>query len=49
MAAIDILEKIEDCRNDMVMLAMQTSFSDQKVVEMSVKLDQLLNQLEQLK
>ncbi|KAB7704112.1 Spo0E family sporulation regulatory protein-aspartic acid phosphatase [Bacillus aerolatus] len=48
-AAIDILDKIEDCRNNMVMLAMQTSFTDKRVVEISVELDQLLNQLEQSK
>ncbi|WP_231557233.1 aspartyl-phosphate phosphatase Spo0E family protein [Bacillus badius] len=49
MAAAHLLEEIENHRNTMVALAMQTSFSDQKVVEISVQLDQLLNQLEQLK
>ena len=49
MAVAELLEEIEDCRNNMVMLAMETSFSNQKVVEISTRLDQLLNQFEELK
>lgn len=49
MAVAELLEEIEDCRNHMVSLAMKTSFSDKKVVEISVRLDQLLNQFEQSK
>lgn len=49
MATIDLLEKIEDCRSDMVSLAMETSFADKRVIEISVQLDQLLNQFEQTK
>ncbi|WP_077247476.1 aspartyl-phosphate phosphatase Spo0E family protein [Pseudobacillus wudalianchiensis] len=49
MAAAELLEEIEVCRHNMVMLAMETSFSDKKVVEISTRLDQLLNQFEELK
>ncbi|KKB36574.1 aspartyl-phosphate phosphatase Spo0E family protein [Bacillus thermotolerans] len=49
LATVDILTKIENHRNNMVSLALQTSFTNERVVEMSAELDQLLNQFEQLK
>ncbi|WP_338752647.1 aspartyl-phosphate phosphatase Spo0E family protein [Bacillus sp. FJAT-52991] len=42
----DILTEIENCRNEMILLAMETSFSNTKVLEISTKLDQLLNEYE---
>ncbi|WP_100404130.1 aspartyl-phosphate phosphatase Spo0E family protein [Bacillus sp. FJAT-42315] len=42
----DILTEIEHWRNEMILLAMETSFSNTKVLEISTKLDQLLNQYE---
>ncbi|WP_100332845.1 aspartyl-phosphate phosphatase Spo0E family protein [Bacillus xiapuensis] len=45
----DILNEIEQYRNKMVLLAMKTSFSDTKVVEISTKLDELLNEYEMKK
>ncbi|MBM7649514.1 stage 0 sporulation regulatory protein [Bacillus ectoiniformans] len=41
--------QIENCRREMVVLAMQTSYSDSKVIEASTKLDHLLNEYENLK
>lgn len=42
----DILTEIEHWRNEMILLAMETSFSNTKVLEISTKLDQLLNEYE---
>ncbi|MGM7637218.1 Spo0E family sporulation regulatory protein-aspartic acid phosphatase [Bacillus sp. Hm123] len=42
----DILNEIEHWRNEMILLAMETSFSNTKVLEISTKLDQLLNEYE---
>ncbi|HZG72996.1 MAG TPA: aspartyl-phosphate phosphatase Spo0E family protein [Chondromyces sp.] len=42
----ELLNEIENCRNEMVSLAMETSFSNRKVVEISMRLDQLLNEYE---
>ncbi|WP_203364657.1 aspartyl-phosphate phosphatase Spo0E family protein [Bacillus sp. REN10] len=42
----DILTEIEDYRNEMIILAMETSFSNKKVLEISTKLDELLNEYE---
>ncbi|MEI2357160.1 aspartyl-phosphate phosphatase Spo0E family protein [Mesobacillus zeae] len=38
-----LLEDIEKCRNEMVQLASHTPLSNQRVVDMSTKLDRLLN------
>ncbi|MDZ5474159.1 aspartyl-phosphate phosphatase Spo0E family protein [Bacillus sp. 31A1R] len=43
MCVQDLLEDIESCRREMVHLASHSSLSNQKVVEISTKLDQLLN------
>jgi Spo0E like sporulation regulatory protein len=41
---LPILEKdIESCREEMVQLALKTSLSDQRVIEVSKRLDHLLN------
>jgi hypothetical protein len=41
---LPILKKdIENCREEMVQLALKTSMSDQRVIEASKKLDHLLN------
>lgn len=42
----DLLSEIEQCRREMVLLAMETSFTNLGVVEKSERLDQLLNEYE---
>jgi len=41
---IQLQTEIEQYRSEMVSQAMLTSFSDQKVIELSQKLDRLLNE-----
>jgi len=42
--SIHILRKdIENCRQEMIQLALHTSLSDQRVIDTSKKLDYLLN------
>ncbi|MDQ0415766.1 MULTISPECIES: aspartyl-phosphate phosphatase Spo0E family protein [Mesobacillus] len=43
MGAETLLKDIENCRNEMVDLAAKTSLSNQRVVDISTKLDHLLN------
>ncbi|WP_099421381.1 aspartyl-phosphate phosphatase Spo0E family protein [Bacillus massilinigeriensis] len=43
-----LLEDIEHCRNEMVRLASNTSLSNQRVIAVSTKLDQLLNKYQLL-
>lgn len=38
-----LLVEIEQCRREMISLASHSSFSNKKVVEISTKLDRLLN------
>ncbi|QED45993.1 aspartyl-phosphate phosphatase Spo0E family protein [Cytobacillus dafuensis] len=38
-----LLKDIEDCRKEMIKLASHSSLSDKQVLDMSKKLDQLLN------
>ncbi|GLI84129.1 hypothetical protein ANABIO32_18290 [Rossellomorea marisflavi] len=40
----DLLFEIEDCRRQMVEMALKSSFADEQVVDLSVRLDDLLNQ-----
>ncbi|SIR38899.1 Spo0E like sporulation regulatory protein [Domibacillus enclensis] len=42
---IQLSTTIEQYRSEMVSQAMQTSFNDKKVIELSQKLDRLLNEL----
>ncbi|WP_083256278.1 aspartyl-phosphate phosphatase Spo0E family protein [Domibacillus iocasae] len=44
MQLIQLHTTIEQYRSEMVSQALQTSFNDQKVIEISQKLDQLLNE-----
>jgi len=43
MCAETLLKDIEQCRKEMVELATKTSLSNQRVVDISTKLDRLLN------
>ena len=43
MYAETLLKDIEQCRKEMVELAARTSLSNQRVVDISIKLDLLLN------
>ncbi|MEW8986379.1 aspartyl-phosphate phosphatase Spo0E family protein [Mesobacillus jeotgali] len=43
MCADTLLKDIENCRKEMVELAAKTSLSNQRVVDISTKLDHLLN------
>lgn len=43
MCAETLLKDIENCRKEMVELAAKTSLSNQRVVDISTKLDHLLN------
>ncbi|WP_421382713.1 Spo0E family sporulation regulatory protein-aspartic acid phosphatase [Bacillus salacetis] len=43
MGRTELLKQIEDHRSRMVELALQSSFANEKVVEISCKLDDLLN------
>ncbi|CAM4091516.1 Spo0E family sporulation regulatory protein-aspartic acid phosphatase [Mesobacillus thioparans] len=43
MCAETLLKDIENCRKEMVELASKTSLSNQRVVDISTKLDHLLN------
>jgi hypothetical protein len=43
MCAEALLKDIEKCRKEMVELAARTSLSNQRVVDISIKLDHLLN------
>ncbi|WP_231581494.1 aspartyl-phosphate phosphatase Spo0E family protein [Domibacillus enclensis] len=45
MQLIQLSTTIEQYRSEMVSQAMQTSFNDKKVIELSQKLDRLLNEL----
>jgi hypothetical protein len=45
----DLLYQIEDCRRQMVELAKESSFADEKVVHLSTRLDNLLNQYQIVK
>ncbi|WP_409252564.1 aspartyl-phosphate phosphatase Spo0E family protein [Bacillus sp. SCS-153A] len=47
MGRTELLEQIEEHRNQMVELALQSSFANEKVVEISSKLDRLLNTFHQ--
>ena len=49
MLLIQLSTVIEQYRSEMVFQAMQTSFSDQKVIEISQELDQLLNEFSNFK
>jgi hypothetical protein len=40
----ELLYQIEECRSQMIALALQSSFENEKVIQLSTKLDQLLNQ-----
>ncbi|MCA1057029.1 aspartyl-phosphate phosphatase Spo0E family protein [Rossellomorea aquimaris] len=40
----ELLYQIEDCRRQMVELAKESSYADEKVVHISTRLDDLLNQ-----
>ncbi|MBB2481325.1 MULTISPECIES: aspartyl-phosphate phosphatase Spo0E family protein [Heyndrickxia] len=44
-----IISNIEEKRKEMIELALKSSFNNEKVIEASDKLDQLLNQYEVLK
>ncbi|MCI2255820.1 MULTISPECIES: aspartyl-phosphate phosphatase Spo0E family protein [unclassified Domibacillus] len=44
MQSIQLETTIEQYRSEMISQAMLTSFNDQKVIEISQKLDQLLNE-----
>ncbi|WP_066070770.1 aspartyl-phosphate phosphatase Spo0E family protein [Neobacillus soli] len=41
---LGLLEEIENCRDEMVRLASGASLLNQQVIEMSIKLDLLLNE-----
>lgn len=43
MSAEALLKDIEKCRKEMVELAARTSLSNQRVVDISIRLDRLLN------
>ncbi|MGG3912341.1 Spo0E family sporulation regulatory protein-aspartic acid phosphatase [Rossellomorea vietnamensis] len=45
----DLLFQIEDCRRQMVELALKSSFADEQVVDLSTRLDDLLNQYQVVK
>jgi stage 0 sporulation regulatory protein len=45
----DLLLQIESCRIEMISRAMKTSFSNAEVLDLSVKLDHLLNKYEAMK
>jgi hypothetical protein len=38
-----LIQNIEECRNQMIQLAKDTSLSNQEVIQASTKLDHLLN------
>jgi hypothetical protein len=44
-----LLKEIERCRAEMIQLALHKSLSDEKVIEVSKKLDNLLNQYDKMK
>lgn len=44
MQPIQLQTEIEEYRSEMVSQAMLTSFNDKKVIELSQKLDRLLNE-----
>lgn len=48
MYAQELIKEIETYRNKMISLAFQSSFSNQEVVHISQKLDDLLNQYHSL-
>ena len=48
MSLTTLKKDIEDCRSLMIHLAMNSSLSDQKVIQTSTKLDRLLNDYHQL-
>ncbi|MFC7787150.1 MAG: Spo0E family sporulation regulatory protein-aspartic acid phosphatase [Bacillota bacterium] len=45
----ELLFQIEDCRRQMVELALKSSFADEQVVDLSTRLDDLLNQYQVVK
>ncbi|WP_230980978.1 aspartyl-phosphate phosphatase Spo0E family protein [Rossellomorea arthrocnemi] len=45
----DLLFQIEDCRRQMVELASESSFANEQVVDLSTRLDDLLNQYQVVK
>ncbi len=45
----ELLYQIEDCRRQMVELAKESSYADEKVVSLSTRLDNLLNQYQLVK
>ncbi|MGE6256294.1 Spo0E family sporulation regulatory protein-aspartic acid phosphatase [Heyndrickxia sporothermodurans] len=44
-----LARKIEDCRKEMISLALDHSLTDEQVVSTSIRLDQLLNEYSLLK
>lgn len=49
MQLIHLQNEIESCRYEMISLAVKTSLSNIDVVELSKKLDYLLNEYQQIK
>ncbi|OLN21384.1 hypothetical protein BTO30_15245 [Domibacillus antri] len=49
MQLTNLWNEIENCRYEMISLAMKTSLSDIKVIEISKKLDELLNEYDDSK
>ena len=47
MGKAELLKQIEDHRSRMVEMALESSFANEKVVEISSKLDNLLNSFDQ--
>jgi hypothetical protein len=45
----ELLYQIEECRSQMIVLALQSSFENEKVIQLSTKLDQLLNKYQYVK
>jgi len=45
----EIIANIEEKRKEMIEIALKSSFNNEKVIQASDKLDQLLNQFEALK
>lgn len=48
MCVQDLLKDIESCRQEMVYLASHSSLSNQEVIRVSTKLDDLLNKYQTL-
>ncbi|MFE8704218.1 Spo0E family sporulation regulatory protein-aspartic acid phosphatase [Cytobacillus sp. FJAT-54145] len=48
MSVKDLLKEIEYCRNEMVYLASQSSLSNENVIAVSTKLDDLLNKYDDI-